>query len=106
MSGWPKSITVSTSSPALGDLDGDGDLEIVIGEGLSGGSRLFAWHNDGSKAFETAMDSWNIWSSPVLADLTGDGRLEKSRSASYCLPCIRIRHNRKQENHKLGSLSN
>ena len=76
MSGWPKSMTVSTSSPALGDIDGDGSLEIVVGEGLTGSSRLFALHHNGTVLFETALDSYNIGSSPVLADLDGDAGLE------------------------------
>ena len=68
------------STPALGDIDGDGKLDIVV-EGMD--RRIHAWHGDG-----TYVRSWPIfrdngdhllrggWSSPALADINGDGRLE------------------------------
>ncbi|WP_420629574.1 FG-GAP repeat domain-containing protein [Candidatus Leptofilum sp.] len=80
--GWP-TITEQQvqSSPAVGDIDGDGDLEIVVGTGLgiggTNGYKVYAWHHTG-----TAVSGWprttagNMSSSPALADLNGDNVLD------------------------------
>jgi hypothetical protein len=70
------------STPAIGDIDGDGDPEIVYG-GFD--KCIYAWNSDG-----TSVDGWwnealgkparcmpdTIWSSPALADLDGDHVLD------------------------------
>lgn len=62
------------SSPALGDLDNDGDLEIVVG-GFD--KRVYAFHHDGRPVagWPIALND-TIWSSPALADIDRDGYLE------------------------------
>jgi len=74
-SAWPQDTGAPVnSSPVLGDLDGDGVLEIVVG---SDNNKVYAWKPDG-----TLMAGWpvttndSVRSSPALADLDGDGHLE------------------------------
>lgn len=72
---WPKNTGAPVnSSPVLGDLDGDGVLEIVVG---SDNHKVYAWKPDG-----TIIPGWpvttgdSVRSSPALADIDGDGRLD------------------------------
>ena len=66
-------------SPALADMDGDGDLEIVA-PGMD--QQVYAWHHDGSPLAGWPVlavhPDWTdhgarIVSSPALGDLDGDG---------------------------------
>jgi hypothetical protein len=78
------------ATPALGDLTGDGQLEIVA-TGFD--KRIYVWRHDGSLLPGFPIDSYHlqrfpgwanlqgrladtIWSSPALADMTGDGYLD------------------------------
>ncbi|MCB0000597.1 MAG: VCBS repeat-containing protein, partial [Anaerolineales bacterium] len=77
------------STPALGDLDRDGDMEIVFGSFDKG---LYALHHNGTLVTGFPITSahyprfgWDIligrvadtiWSSPALADLDQDGYLD------------------------------
>jgi len=76
------------SSPAVGDLDGDGVPEVVIGYGgLDGGKCaggvIALRGTDGARIwlFETAKDTPSerfsaVYGTPALGDLNGDGKLE------------------------------
>ncbi|MGH7700554.1 MAG: FG-GAP-like repeat-containing protein [Gemmatimonadales bacterium] len=71
----------SNATPALGDLDGDGDLDLVIGEGSGA---LNVYRNVGSAArpaFELVSDAYlgidvGRRSRPALVDVDGDGDLD------------------------------
>lgn len=70
--GYPEGVA---STPALGDVDGDGRLDIVFG-----GWDLWVHALDGRTCTELGgFPFWNddsIWSSPALADIDRDGRDE------------------------------
>lgn len=84
LTGWPftiprgpSSTSLVSSSPAVGDIDGDGTLEIVTGSCGECGT-VYAFHRDG-----TVVSGWPYHancvvdgSSPVLGDVDGDGRIE------------------------------
>jgi hypothetical protein len=58
LDGWPIQMEVGTTgSPAIGDIDGDGDLEIV-----QGCDKVYAWHHDGVELFDGDgnAQSWGI----------------------------------------------
>jgi hypothetical protein len=78
--GWPrKGAAPFWSTPAVGDIDGDGAPDIVIG---SNASLLYAWHADGSEVRDGDANSGtdgvllapigSVISSPAIADLEGD----------------------------------
>lgn len=80
--GWPDSVGVSLAEnpPLVGDLDGDGDMEILANS-LDG--RIFVWNHDGtpflpgvdgSALFVQLPDS--VGGSATLGDHDGDGDLE------------------------------
>jgi Peptidase family C25/FG-GAP-like repeat/FlgD Ig-like domain len=88
--GWPQDTSYGPgdgwawATPAAGDIDGDGDLEIVLNT-LNG--KTWAWHHDGTEVRDgdndpasngvffdrpAAVWEWGL-SAPALYDLDGDG---------------------------------
>jgi hypothetical protein len=83
--GWSggKSVSdVTPASPAVGDIDGDGDPEIVA---LTRDKKLYAWHHTGGSVAGFPMTpkdifnqtaAYDVGRSPILADRDGDGDME------------------------------
>jgi hypothetical protein len=71
----------SHATPALADLDGDGDLDMVAGESSG---EVNVWRNDGTRSaatFTLVTDTLlgldvGRRSAPALADLNGDGAID------------------------------
>ena len=65
-------VSGSFSTPAVGDIDGDGLPDIAIS---AWGQYITAYRHNGTQLFSHFIYD-SSWSSPALADLDGDGRLE------------------------------
>jgi hypothetical protein len=89
LEGWPQpledyNISFPNNTPTIGDIDGDGDMEVVASgfySLFSGNNDAFimAWHHDGVMVdgFPILMDSQMIFNSaPTLCDLNLDGKLD------------------------------
>ena len=76
--GWPVTTSGTVlASPALGDIDGDGKPEVVVG---SFDRMVYAWNGDGSILWSTipqfphsALSTGRATGHPIIADIDGDG---------------------------------
>ncbi len=82
VTGWPQALNLfAYGAPALGDVDGDGEDEIVVGTragGTGNSGWLHVFEKDGSAAagFPLSLPSGGATKTPVLCDLDGDGAME------------------------------
>jgi subtilisin family serine protease len=98
--GWPVYTEgIIFSSPAVGDIDDNGELEIVVGLMFAGSAPNYSY--GGVYAFDKNGNvlpgwpfekGWNFWSSPSLADFDGDGDLEIATSRLGFITYV-IHHN-------------
>ena len=78
--GWPvrSNGDQKMHTPAITDLDGDGQMEIISASGWvsTGGVYLYAWHRDGSivSGFPIQLPGGYVNTFPVVGD--GDGKKE------------------------------
>ncbi|GAI37831.1 unnamed protein product, partial [marine sediment metagenome] len=76
-SSWNTANIGSYNAPALADLDGDGDYDLLVGQN---GSTVKAYENTGSTSSPTwaAKTAWNVspgvtYNTPAFADIDDDG---------------------------------
>ena len=77
--GWPNNTRPHTYEIALGDLDGDGDLDAYAANGANEGvARDATWLNDGGGGFERKLVQLYEFETQhaVLGDLDADGDLD------------------------------
>jgi len=75
--------SANSDGVALGDLDGDGDLDMAVANGSSDGNKVYL--NDGTANFSNPIQSLGSKSSSAVAlgDLDGDGDLDMAVANNF-----------------------
>lgn len=75
----------NVTQPAVGDVDGDGEIEVVATAFLESDPTLYVWDRDGTLAWSTPIGSSTSLNtpSPVLMDVDTDGILEIITSPAF-----------------------
>lgn len=79
VTGWPKTFTQyyeAVWTVSFGDIDGDGEGEVVAGIGGPLGGHIQAFHKDGSVVTGFPVNVGKYPMSPTLADIDGNGTME------------------------------
>jgi hypothetical protein len=76
--GWPKTSSYPLEgAPSFGDIDGDGQGEIVAtGHGLTSGGQIYAFKKNGNPVTGFPINHGYSTRTPVLADLDNNGTME------------------------------
>ncbi|MBI3996753.1 MAG: S8 family serine peptidase [Candidatus Omnitrophica bacterium] len=78
--GWPNTISARGSPPVVGDLDADGDLELVVPQNLWADPTrtrvIGVYDHRGRELASATMPESGLAGSPVLGDVDGDGTIE------------------------------
>ncbi|MCP3855272.1 MAG: hypothetical protein GY698_11140 [Actinomycetia bacterium] len=95
VAGWPRTTGGTVfSSPAIGDLDGDGkEDDVVVG---SEDGHVYAWRGDGSVLWNVAPDDSSeavpvgaIQGHPIIADLDGNGTQDVAVGSAFAMFILR-----------------
>ncbi len=84
---WPQTAALTTAgganAVALGDLDNDGDLDIVSAHSVGASAEVIAWRNEGGTwtRFDVGTHDADM-NTVALADLDGDGDLDIASSST------------------------
>jgi hypothetical protein len=64
--------------PAIGDLDGDGRAEVLVGDANDGRVRMFRFNGNRLQQVAWQLDTFRVnqYAAPALADIDGDGDLD------------------------------